>query len=177
MKPYESVTRGDRCNQLSRRVEILCGLLVVSELALLVQAVSGASPGGSFAASFWIVFSLVWVLWIVTQVENYRLVRCGPHAQRYALAGRTINRPQFTIRMTFHLLINWSPIAAALLAGLVIQGDALTTTVGRITIASAIAAWLLFNVLHRQVNRLRNLTTTTVIAVALIIASIILISK
>lgn len=177
MKPNESVTPGEKCNGLSRRVEILCGLLVVSELALVVQAISGAGPGGSFAASIWTTFSLVWILWIVTQVDNYRLVRCGPHALRHTLAARTINRPEFPIRMTFHLLINWSPIAAALLAGIFIQDDALAKTVGRICIASAIAAWLLFNILHRQVNRLRNITTTTAIAAVLIIASVVLISK
>jgi hypothetical protein len=78
--------------------------------------------------------------------------------------------------MAFHLIINWSPIAAALIAGRIVGHSAVADFIGYLCISSAIAAWLLFNFLHRQVNRLRNIVFTTAIASILVLAAIALIS-
>lgn len=168
---------GQKCKDLSRRVEVLCGILIFSELALLAHAVSGADWSDSFTEGLTVTMCLTWIIWIVTQIENYRLVRCGPHAHRYSVAARTINRPEFPFRMTYHLLINWSAIAATLIAGFIVGNGALADTIGYICIVSVVVAWLVFNLLHRRVNRIRNLALSSTIAFVLIMVATALISR
>ena len=56
-----------KCNHISRRVEIWCGILGISELAFLAQATLVERVGGSFEIRFWTAMSLVWIVWIITQ--------------------------------------------------------------------------------------------------------------
>ena len=177
MYPNQSRDFDVKCNHISRRVEIWCGILGISELAFLAQATLIERVGGSFEIRFWTAMSIVWIVWIITLAENYRLVRCGPHARRYSFAARIINRPEFLVRMGFHLLINWSAIGVALFAGFIIGNEALSDLITPICILSTILAWLLFNFLHRQVNRLTNITSSTAIAAALIVAAVTLTSR
>jgi hypothetical protein len=154
------------------RVEMFCGMLVFSEVALLLHSVFIAKEDNSLVNSVWATISLAWFLWIATQVENSRLVKCGTQAYRFRLASRAINRPEFAVRMAFHVLINWSAIVVALLVAYVLRSSALAEIVAWACIVATVAVWGLFNVLHRKVNRLRNLAFTTVIATVLILIAI-----
>ena len=112
--------------------------------------------------------------WLGTQALNYQLVRCGPQAHRFALAQRVVNRPEFFVRMAFHLVINWSAIAAALVAGFIVSGKPISGFIGYVSIAASVAVWLQFNLLHRQVNRVKNLVFSSTIAATLILAGWVL---
>lgn len=154
------------------RVQMFCGILVLSEWVLLLHTVAVAKGDASLVNSVWATISLTWFLWIVTQIENSRLVRCGPHAQRYRLASRAINRPEIAVRLTFHVLINWSAIFVTLVSGYFVRSSALAEIVAWTCTVATVAVWVLFNMLHRKVNRFRNLAFTTAIAVALLLMAL-----
>ena len=154
------------------RVEMFCGILVLFESVLLLHTVYASKVDASSVDSLWVTISLTWLVWMVTQIENSRLVKCGPHAQRYRLASRAINRPEIAVRLTFHALINWSAIFVTLVSGYLVRGSALAEIVAWICTLATVAVWILFNMLHRQVNRLRNLAFTTAIAAALLLMAI-----
>ena len=161
-----------RCSYLSLRVEALCGLLVFSEVALLLHTILVVKGDEFSIHGVWATLFLTWLLWIATQIENYRLVKCGPHAHRYRLAHQAINRPEFAVRMAFHLVINWSAIFVTLVAGHIIRGSAVAETVASACIVATLGVWVVFNVLHRKVNRLRNLAFTTAISFVLILMAV-----
>ena len=164
-----------RCESLSWRVEACCAILVFIEVALIGNAVAVTFlDAGFFKLAVWLLLVLVGIIWLGTQALNYQLVRCGPQAHRFALARRMVNRPEFVVRMAFHLVINWSAIAAVLVAGFIVGSQPVSTIIAYTCIAASVAVWLQFNLLHRQVNRMKNLVFSSTIAATLIIASFVL---
>lgn len=74
--------------------------------------------------------------------------------------------------MAFHFLINWSAIFVTLVAGHIVAGSEISQIVAWACIVATVGAWALFNILHRKVNRLRNLAFTTTISCALILMAV-----
>lgn len=166
------------CAELSLKVQWACAVLVALEVGLVALAlgVAHARPPVGLPR-FWTAAAFTALAWLVAQWLNRRLVGCGPHRRRFALAPRAVNRPEFLVRLTFHVIINWSAIAAALIAGWVTGQAGIAAVLAPACIAASIAAWLHFNSLHRQVNRLGNLAVSSAFALGLIGASVALLLR
>jgi hypothetical protein len=122
------------------------------------------------------MLALIVLLSLATYWMNFRLLSCGPQAVRYGLSPRSINRPEFAVRMAYHLLINWSVIALMLVTALALRPAVESRYLGYLTIAATAVAWLTFNLMHRQKNNARNLLLTSAIAGALIAGAIALLA-
>ena len=167
-----------RCEELSRQVETACTILIISEVFLIANAAAINLFGrGPFAQLPWLTLMLTGVAWLGTLILNYRLLSCGSQNRRFTLAPRTVNRPEFLYRMAFHLIINWSAIAAALIAGFVVGRQPFGVVIGNASIALIAAVWLSFNILHRRSNQLKNFVLTSTIAAALILAALALVTR
>jgi formate hydrogenlyase subunit 3/multisubunit Na+/H+ antiporter MnhD subunit len=119
-----------------------------------------------------VLLASVWLTWLATLVSNYRLVRCGPVALRAKLAPRLVNRPEFPIRLALHFLVNWSAIAITVgVAWYLREADA-ARLLAWLSLGAIGAIWLEFNLLHRQMNRARNLAVSSLTAAALALACI-----
>lgn len=165
------------CIVLSKRVQALCGILVLTEVSLVVAAAFQVPAVSPAAATLTVLLAGVWVLWLVTQVENYRLVRCGPLRERFGAAPLAINRSAPSIRMAFHLAINWSVIATTLIAMLLLGPNEMDRGLAYLCLAATVLVWVTFNVMHRRVNRLRNLLVTTTVAAGLFMLAAIVVTR
>jgi hypothetical protein len=163
----------ERCDVLSRRVEALCGALLLAEL---LYAVWLAGRPVAAQAGLLALLALIVLLWLTTHWTNFRLLSCGPQAHRYSLSPRSINRPEFAVRLAYHLLINWSVIALMLASAFALHPSAESRYLGYLTVAATAVAWITFNLMHRQKNSARNLLLTSVIAGALLVGSIALLA-
>ena len=167
---------GERCDSLSRRVQRLCLYLVLSEALYVVWVVVRPVAAKSEQVSLLAPLALLVILWLIIQRMNHQLVSCGTQDLRYRLSPRRINRPEFSIRMVYHLIINWSVIPLILLTALAIRPSDESRYLAYASLAATVFVWVSFNLLHRRINRARNLVSTTVIAAALIAGSLILVA-
>lgn len=149
---------------------MLAGSLHAAWLAA-TPAAEGAGHTGLLMS-----LALIVLLWLATHWMNFRLLSCGPQAVRYSLSPRSVNRPEFAVRLAYHLLINWWAIALMLATAFVLRPAVESRYLGYLTIAATAVAWLAFNLMHRQKNNARNLLLTSVIAAALIAGSIVLLA-
>jgi hypothetical protein len=159
----------DRCVRRSARVERLIAALVVLEVAVLMF-VRGSADAAVLGAGV----VMVWFAWLALLIANARLVLCGEQAVRFSAAPRWINRADFAVRMTLHLLINWSALATTWLVARRAYPSPLATWLLWGVVIGSMLVWLAFNVLHRRMNRMRNLLLSTALALALIGASAVL---
>ena len=102
-------------------MEALCGALFVAELLCAAWLV--ARPAGPEGGHAGVLVSLAFIalLGLATYRMNSRLLTCGPQALRYSLSPRSINRPEFAVRMSYHLLINWSVVALVLVTAFALR--------------------------------------------------------
>jgi hypothetical protein len=162
---------------LSRRVQTLCGILLLTEVVLVLVAAFQPLATPPAADTLSGLLGGVWISWVVTQVENYRLMRCGPLRERFRIAPLAINRSALIIRTTFHLAINWSAIATTLVVMLLLGPNKMDRALAYTCLAATVLIWLTFNLMHRRVNRLQNLLFTTSIAGGLFVLSAIILAR
>jgi hypothetical protein len=146
-------------------------VLLSIEAVVLVGAATSISNKASAA---WIYFAIgvLWIVWVMTLLRNYRLVRCGSQSERFRRSGRLVNHPGFLARGFFHLMINWSAIAATLIAIAFTPPGRIHPWVSYLCIIATVAAWTHFNLLHRRMNRARNLVLSTSCAGALLLTAV-----
>lgn len=159
-----------RCIRWSDRVQLLLVTLLLVHLAVIVQVVIGVKGDGAFSdwsVTLWLV--TLWTVWLLLQVSNYRLVKCGPQEVRWELSPRFINRPNFYARLSSHVLVNWSVIITTLGVAWMLESYSLSTALVWISLWATVLVWGSFNVLHRRINRFRNLLLSTSGAVLLLI--------
>ncbi len=159
----DMTTPEERCRALSERVERLCAVVLVCQLGVLPLLPQADSSVIVLA----VLLALAWVFWIVLQKANYSLIRCGPQTARYDVSARWINRPEFLVRLGFHLLINWSVIATTLVVAWQFD-EPLSRNLAWVAAIFTVSVWVGFNLLHRRMNRAKNLALTTAIALLLL---------
>jgi hypothetical protein len=164
-------SQATRCRLLSRQVEILCVVLLSIEAAMLIGAATVISDSAS-AAWIYLAIGVLWAFWLITLLRNYRLVRCGSQSERFRRTGRMVNHPGFAARGFFHLMINWSAIAATLIAVAFTPPGRIHPWLSYLCIIATVATWAHFNLLHRRMNRARNLVLSTSCAVALLLIAV-----
>jgi len=127
--------------------------------------------------TYWILVLLgaMWLLWITVFISNNFLVGCGTVDVRYRDARVWVNRPDLSSRVILHVLINWSALTLTIVVAWTMQGSLLSEHLAWLSMSASISVWIAFNVRHRRMNRVRNLTISTVFAVALIVACFFLI--
>jgi hypothetical protein len=170
MDPQEHELRA-RCDRLSLRVQNLSLCLVLGEILFVFWV--AVRPASAAQTSLLLPLVLIVIVWLMLQRMNHQLVSCGMQQFRYTLSPRHINRPEFAVRMAYHLIINWSAIPLILLAASASRPSSESRYLAYLAMAATILVWLAFNLLHRRMNRARNLLSTTLIAAALLIGSLI----
>jgi hypothetical protein len=166
-----------RAGQLVRRrsiaVQGLAVCLLCSEAVFVgLLGTSLLAPDGTQSL---VLLGLVWLFAAALYVANITLVRTGPQAQRIVHAPMLVNRPAFVVRLTFHLIINWSAIAVTLLWAGTVADPRLAAGTARICIVAIGLLWISFNVMHRRFNRARNLILSSVPAASLLLAALLMI--
>ena len=158
--------------RLSRRLALcLIGLAVLQGLVLVLGFIGvPADKEWSLLA----LLAIVWVLWLLSFATNYALVSHGTVATRYELTGHFINRPGLFMRVVSHVMVNWSAIAATLLLAALALEPQTKSILAILVIAAVPLVWIGFNIRHRRMNHLRNLTISTAFAVALGLGGIVL---
>jgi len=162
-----------KCRALSRSVERLCVASLAMQLATLAMLVPETMPAAPRLAPL----ALAWLAWGVLQVQNFRLVGCGNQARRLSLSPSFVNRPEFAIRMCFHLTINWSVLATSIAVAWRTHDTEWSRALALLAATAAVVVWISFNLLHRRMNRRRNLILSTSIAATLITAAVLLVKR
>jgi hypothetical protein len=165
----------EQCDRLSLRVQRLCLFLVVGEILYLVWAAQWTSASSGGYVSLLAPLVLLTILWLSIQRVNHQLVSCGSQEFRHRFSPRNINRPEFAVRMAYHLVINWSLIPLLQLAAFVLAPSAAGRYLAYLSVLAIAVIWTRFNVMHRRKNALRNLLSTSVIAAALVLVSLSLV--
>lgn len=158
-----------RCAIWSNRVQWLLIVLIVCHVALFAILLAKTAV----APRQWklIVISLLvvsWLVWLVLAFSNWNLVRCGLREVRWKYSSRFINHPNPYVRLSLHLLTNWSAIALTLVTAWFLRDSFLGQKLAWLSVTAAVFVWVSFNLLHRQFNRAKNLAFSTAIAVCLI---------
>ena len=154
-----------RCIKWTIRTQVL---LVVLLLALvLVVTLLVVDPSDQNRIDGLLGFApltALWLTWLFLQISNYQMVKCGPLEARFSYCPKLINRPDLYIRLSCHVLINWSAVLATFLVAWRLQGHAFSNLLAWLTLVTTILVWLVFNLLHRQFNRIRNITLSSALA-------------
>ena len=124
------------------------------------------------AAGLPMVLFLVWATWLALQLCNFRLTRMGMVEQRFRIYPSLINSTRAHVRMIWHLVHNWSPVAMTTMLAWLTSGEHYAHALPVISLVSVAVVWCWFNWLHRRFNRLRNLGLTSGIATVLIAANV-----
>ena len=162
--------RSNACAILSERVETLVLLSVLLQVAFVLSVGVLQIVPDALAGLGGIVLIVVVAAWLY--VTNYRLVRCGPQAVRFEAAPRFVNRPGLAVRLAFHVTINWLPLATILLWARSLQDIAMARAAAAAVVALTVTVWIAFNVMHRRMNRLRNLVLSSTFAIALLAVAV-----
>jgi len=154
-----------RCERATAQLTWSLAALLAMQLALGLSLAGGVGQGSALK-----LLGAVWLAWLATLVSNYRLVGCGPVGVRFRDAPRFVNRPDFSVRLALHVLVNWSPIAVTVGVAWLLRETSTARALAWLAIGAAAAMWLEFNVLHRRMNRARNLAMSSLMAAILVFA-------
>lgn len=162
-----------RCVSLTKLCSfLLVGLVGIQIVLLLSIVMQPIASTGKLDSVTTILLLLTWLLWLIVQISNWMLVRCGSQRERYRYAPGFINRSEFGIRLFVHLLINWSVLATTLTAAILLPDGRLRISLSWIILAATVITWLSFNLQHRRENRLRNLSLSTFMAASLFLLTV-----
>ena len=156
-----------RCRVLTKRLTWLLVALVALQLTLCAALIARVEQGPLVT-----VLGFLWLIWVASLVGNYSLVRCGAVAIRFLSAPRFVNRGDFPSRLILHLLINWSSIAASTSVAWYLGNTPVAQVIAWISLVAIVVVWAEFNILHRRINWVRNLTMSSLIATTLLLACV-----
>ena len=159
----------ERCQTLTSRVEWLLATTGIFQLILIVVLVlqPNWTPVKSIGESTQILTAL-WLVWLLLLSYNFRLVICGHQEFRYLHAPRLINRPNLPVRLTANFLTNWAVIVTTMIYAWSTDDVEFSRFIGWFLQVAIFAAWISFNLLHRRMNRVRNVVGSTIMLIVLI---------
>jgi hypothetical protein len=165
----------NRCSTWTGRVQILAGVQLATLMGTgLIAASKALAVDWIPAWSITLALIIIWMAWVCLQFSNYRLMACGEQSVRYAHAPRLINRPDLFIRILNHLLVNWSAVAATLTAIWIVDDFPGARAFAWFSAIMTILTLVLFNMLHRRINRMQNILLSSTIAIVLLAASVLI---
>lgn len=163
-------------NRNRKLTSILTGLLAVFVIVQFLLAAE-LQFGKMQKEISWILMSVgfMWLLWLAVFISSYLLVSCGTVVERYKEVPSWVNRPDFISRTTLHVLTNWSALVMTVWVAWKVRGTPFSGQLAWLSLVATIMVWIAFNVRHRRMNRARNLTVSTVFAMGLIVACLLLV--
>lgn len=121
------------------------------------------------------LLAFIWLIWVRTFYCNYRLVDHGTVSVRYEKAPSWVNSPKFIWRIFLHVVINWSTLFVTILFAWSVRDTPLSNTVSWVVVIATVGVWVGFNMRHRRMNHLRNISLSTAFATTLLMACFYLI--
>jgi hypothetical protein len=169
---WQNTENHQRCESLSRLMQAYCLTFAIGGLIFTSWLIVKSVSDGPGIPAVLAALALLWVLGIAMQVTNWRLVSCGTQPERFRLSPRFVNRPDLGVRIAYHILVNWGVVIVTVIAAFSIRPSDSSIYLAYVCLAATVATWVAFNILHRRINRAKNLIFTSVVAGSLLFFSI-----